>query len=106
MKQFLVLLAAVFTMSISGFAQGKIVKHTVSKDETIEQISKKYKVTTSDIYRLNPDSKKGIKPNMVLLIQPKDTVAKTKPAEQAKSMKVAKMHVVAEKESFYSLSKM
>lgn len=106
MKHFLILLTAVFMISFSGFAQDKIIKHTVGKDETIEQISKKYKVTPADIYRLNPDSKKGIKPNMVLLIQSKDTVAKAKTAEQAKAMKVAKVHVVAEKETFYSLSKM
>src|SRR6476620_10840946 len=106
MKQFLVLLTAVFMMSFSGFAQGKIVKHTVGKDETIDQISKKYKVSTSDIYRLNPDSKKGIKPNMILLVQPKDSTTKDKSAEQTKTSKVAKTHVVVEKESFYSLSKM
>ncbi|MGG7034916.1 MAG: LysM peptidoglycan-binding domain-containing protein [Flavobacterium sp.] len=99
MKHFLVLLTAVFMISFSGFAQGKIIQHTVSKDETIEQISKKYKITLADIYRLNPDSKKGIKPNMVLVIQQK-WVAHTKPVS------VAKMHVVVEKETLYSLSKM
>jgi len=106
MRNFLMLLVAVFMISFSGFAQEKIVKHTVGKDETIEQIAKKYKVTTADIYRLNPDSKKGLKPYMALLIQTKDTVAKNKPAEQTKVVKVAKVHVVAEKESFYSISKM
>jgi len=43
---------------------------------------------------------------MILLIQTKDTVVKAKSAAQPKPLKVAKVHVVIEKETFYSLSKM
>lgn len=106
MKHFLVLFTAVFAISFSGFAQGKAVKHVVAKDETLEQIAKKYKVTSADIYKSNPDSKKGIKPNMVLFIQGNAKTQQEKPVAKPKPISVAKMHVVVEKETLYSLSKM
>lgn len=106
MKHFLVLFTAVFAISFSGFAQGKAVKHVVAKDETLEQIAKKYKVTSADIYKSNPDSKKGIKPNMVLFIQGNAKIQQEKPVAKPKPISVAKMHIVVEKETLYSLSKM
>ncbi|MGK4568866.1 LysM peptidoglycan-binding domain-containing protein [Flavobacterium sp. 3HN19-14] len=68
MKQFLIFFAVLLT-SFSGLAQDKIIKHTVAKGETVTQIAEKYKVKPADIYRLNPDSQNGVKPDMVLLIQ-------------------------------------
>ena len=44
------------------------IKHSVSKGETITQISQRYKTTPYDIYRLNPDAQNGLKENSVLLI--------------------------------------
>ena len=48
--------------------QEKYIKHTVGQGETITQIAQKYKVTPFDIYKLNPDSQKGIKENDVLIV--------------------------------------
>lgn len=125
MRHFLAVLASVLLISFSGIAQGKLIKHTVVKGETITQIAQKYKVTPADIYRLNPDSQNGLKPDMVLLVQGSvaakakneekadvKTVAKTEAKAigktEIKNVKdtAAKTHTVAAKETVYGLTKM
>ncbi len=103
MKHFIAV-AAFILMAFSGVAQ-KIQKHTVQKGETITQIAEKYKVTASEIYRLNPDSQNGLKPNMVLLIQSGIEPKKEKVAEKSEDSS-AKTHTVAAKETVYGLAKM
>ena len=63
--------------------QGQNYKtHKVKQGETIESIAKQYLVTPVDIYALNPDAKKGLKPNALLIIpnskseEPKVTITK------------------------------
>lgn len=56
-----------FLISASNFGQN-FTKHTVAKGESIASIAQKFKVTPYDIYKLNPDSKSGIKENSILLI--------------------------------------
>ncbi len=89
-------------MSFSGFAQDKIQKHTVKKGETITQIAQKYNVSPAEIYRLNPDSQNGIKPDMVLLIQ---SAVSNKETKSEKTSISAKTHIVAASETIYGLSK-
>jgi LysM repeat protein len=83
-------------------------KHTVAKGETLIQIAQKYKVTPYDIYRINPDSQGGLKPNMVLLI-PTTTVSKNPIATDVKTPTKpnadAKTHQVAAKETIYGIAK-
>jgi len=124
MRHFLAVLASVFLISFSGIAQGKLVKHTVVKGETITQIAQKYKVTPADIYRLNPDSQNGVKADMVLLIQGSASAkakadnkseVKTEPKTETKAIgktetkkekdSAAKTHTVAAKETIYGLTK-
>ncbi|MDI1256043.1 MAG: LysM peptidoglycan-binding domain-containing protein [Flavobacterium sp.] len=107
MKQFLIFFS-VLLMAFSGQAQDKIIKHTVAKGETITQIAEKYKVKPADIYRLNPDSQNGVKPDMILLIQggkasKEKTEVKTAPKKETASAE--QIHVVAAKETLYGLSK-
>ncbi len=73
-------------------------KHKVENWETITQIAQKYNVTPFDIYQLNPDAQRGLKPNSILLI-PKKRGTQT-PITQAKT------HKVTPKETLYGLSKM
>ena len=88
--------------------QDKYVKHTVAQGETITMIAQKYKVTPYDIYKLNPDSQKGIELNSVLLIPP--TVAEsTFSAEPKQTSPKATgnptTHLVQPKETLFSLSR-
>lgn len=77
--------------------------HPVKAGETVESIAKRYFVSASDIYSLNPDAKKGLKPNTVLIIPiskaNKPTVTVTKELEGFRT------HKTKRKETLYSLSK-
>ena len=89
-------------------------KHKVAKGETITQIALKYKVTPYDIYRLNPDSQNGLKPETILLIpaaaQNNSAVIPEKNVSKQPVKKVfnsaTKTHEVLPKETIYGISKM
>ena len=80
------------------------IKHKVAKGETITQIALKYKVTPYDIYRINPDSQNGLKPDTVLLIPP-TVAAKANNETKVTNKTSAKTHQVAAKETIYSITK-
>lgn len=102
MRKFI--LIGILTLSCSWFASAqKFKSHTVKQGETVESIAKKYRVTASDIYILNPDAKKKLTINAVLLIpEVTDTLATP---EETKELIGYKSHKVKRKETLYSLSK-
>ena len=88
--------------------QDKYVKHTVAQGETITMIAQKYKVTPYDIYKLNPDSQKGIELNSVLLIPPtaaKPTFSAVPKQTSPKTTGNPTTHLVKPKETLFSLSR-
>ena len=87
-KSFVFLFSLIFFYALPVKSQ---IKHVVAKGETVFKIAKKYEVTPFDIYRLNPDAKNGVKENTTLLIP--------------KATSKALIHVVAEKETLYGISK-
>ncbi|MFI1743788.1 LysM peptidoglycan-binding domain-containing protein [Thalassobellus sediminis] len=95
----LVLLFSFNTVNAQNFST-----HQVKKGETIESIAKRYYVTPIDIYSLNPDAKKGLKPSTVLIIpiskanKPKVTIVK--------ELQGFKNHKTKKRETLYSLSKL
>ena len=78
MKKIIYILSLVFLFSCSSTKAQNYKTHKVKQDETIESIAKLYQVTPFDIYGLNPDAKKGLKPNTILII-PKSKVASNAP---------------------------
>lgn len=92
-----------FTLiTLNGFSQEKIIKHTVQAGETVTQIALKYKTTPLNIYKLNPDAQSGIKTDMILLV-PNNSAASSKTTTSEKVQKeVAK---TIEKESTKSSEK-
>ena len=106
-----IIFSLLFVLSVTfntSAKQDKYVKHTVAQGETITMIAQKYKVTPYDIYKLNPDSQKGIELNSVLLIPP--TVAEsTFSAEPKQTSPKATgnptTHLVQPKETLFSLSR-
>ncbi len=78
--------------------------HKVKEGETIESISKKYFVTPFAIYALNPDAKKGLKPNSLLII-PKPKVDTEPKVTITKELKSFKTHKTRRKETIYSITK-
>ncbi|GAL90881.1 PBP1 and LysM peptidoglycan-binding domain-containing protein [Jejuia pallidilutea] len=77
--------------------------HQVKKGETIEEIAKRYYVTPFDIYGLNPDAKKGLKPNTILIIP--ISKAKKPKVTEVKELQGFKTYKAKRKETLYSISK-
>ena len=93
-----------FLLVMSATWAQNYIKHTVAKGETIATIAQKYKVTPYDIYKLNPDSQKGITPNEVVLV-PNTANAAAKPsASSAATSKIE--HIVIAKETKFSIAKL
>lgn len=98
------ILAVVFFTGLSAFSQENYTKHTVSKGETITKIAQLYKVKSSAIYELNPDAKKGIKFQTVLIIP--TPVSKSKLATTTiVTIYPDKIHAVLPKETLYGIAK-
>lgn len=103
MKKFI--LICVITLSCSWFANAQKFKtHTVKQGETVESIAKKYQVTASDIYALNPDAKKKLNLDSVLIIPNVSNLASGVPTE-TKELIGYESHKVKRKETLYSISK-
>lgn len=72
--------------------------HKVEKGETITSIAEKYKVSEASILQLNPDLRKGISANSILIIP-------ATPAQEERQIIGFKNHRVKRKETLYSISK-
>ena len=99
------ILICIITLSCSWFANAQKFKtHTVKQGETVESIAKKYQVTASDIYALNPDAKKKLNLDSVIIIPNASNIASGLP-EETKELIGYKSHKVKRKETLYSISK-
>lgn len=101
MKYFLTILTICSLYTLSVYSQVKNTTHKVEQGETIAQIAQKYSVTPYDIYQLNPDVQRGLKPNSVLLIPKKAGVQKS----IAPAVTKANTHKVETKETLFSIEK-
>ena len=105
MKNLIYILSLVFVFGCASATQAQNYKtHKVKSGETIEAIAKQYHVTPFDIYALNPDAKKGLKTNAVLII-PKSKVVPQTNTTVVKELQGFKEHKVRRKETLYSLAK-
>ena len=68
MIKFFSVLCLVFILGFNTINAQNFSTHQVKKGETVTGIANQYGVTTSDIYALNPDAKKELKPNTILII--------------------------------------
>jgi len=90
------------------FSQEKFIQHTVSKGETISQIAQQYNVKSSTIYELNPEAKKGLKFESVLLIPATASNTKSNSKKElpiSESVITIKEHLVLPKETLYGITK-
>ncbi|PWK18675.1 amino acid ABC transporter substrate-binding protein [Xanthomarina spongicola] len=105
MKKIIYILSLVLMFGCVTTQAQNYKTHRVKQGETIESIAKQYQVTPYDIFGLNPDAKKGLKPNSVLII-PKSKVNSNAPqATIEKELIGFKEHKVRRKETLYSLCK-
>jgi LysM repeat protein len=101
MKYFIKACLLTLVFSLNSFSQEKNTTHKVEKAETIIQIAKKYNVTPYDIYQLNPDAQRGLKPNSILLIPKKGTSNKS----ISKAISKVITHKVEPKETLFAIEK-
>jgi LysM repeat protein len=102
MIKFFSVVSFVLICSFSTYAQNYIT-HPVKAGETIEGIAKRYNVSVNDIYGLNPEAKKTLKPNTVLIIPVSKTA--TSGVTTTKELDGFKTHKVARKETLYGIAK-
>ncbi|WP_374959994.1 LysM peptidoglycan-binding domain-containing protein [Gilvibacter sp.] len=86
-------------LTTAAAAQTSYKSHNVKQGETVFSIAKQYGVTEEAIYRLNPDARKGIQENNILIIPAQDD-------QQNYSEQVVdfKRHRVKRKETLFSIA--
>lgn len=103
MNKFFSVLCLILLFSFNSVKAQNFSSHQVKKGETVESIAKRYYVTVTDIYALNPDAKKELKPNTILIIP--ISKAKKPKVTIIKALQGFKKHKTKRKETLYSLSK-
>ncbi|WP_353083582.1 NlpC/P60 family protein [Flavobacterium sp.] len=97
MKKNHILFALFFFFSLAAFSQ-KVIKHKISKGETILALAIKYDVSEKDIYELNPKAKGALlQLNQVLRIPNKKFKEKEKPSKVDKKEKLVDKNIKKEK---------
>ena len=105
MKLFQIITFFLFFCSGVVFSQ-KTIKHTVVSGESIYSIAKKYDVSESDIYELNPKSKGALlQLKTVLLIPNKNSKSKDKKEVNSSKNLSSETHIVESGESLYKIAK-
>lgn len=103
LKYLLLILSTIFICAyqhIYGSEQQANYKtHVVLKGETIYSIASTYKVKVQELYKLNPDVEKGIKPDQLIRI-PSEKVSAS-----VSSSNSYVLHSIQAKETLYSVSK-
>ena len=98
----LLIFAVVLVLSFTSFAQN-LTKHSVKAGESIYSIAKLYKISTADIYSLNPDLTSILVVDSVLFI-PESTLGKLNNLVVEKELDSYKVHKVRRKETLFSIA--
>ena len=110
MKKIIYILSLLVILSCATANAQKYNTHRVKSGETVESIAKEYKVSTSDIYKLNPDSREKLSPNSILIIPKAGTVSTATTTTPEKEKVVEKTfdkyvkHKTRRKETLFSIS--
>ena len=90
------------TAAITNERDSNIFYHTIQRGETVYSIATMYGVKVNDIYKLNPESKEGIKVGFKLMIPQLDPDVKGKSNGAANYS----FHTIKAKETLYSVSRL
>jgi LysM repeat protein len=101
MKKF-VFVFGIVAFSYFGYAQN-LKMHTVQAGESVKTIASFYKITTADIYALNPDAKSDFSVDMVLII-PEAFLHQSNSTSTTKELVSYKVHRVRRKETLFSIA--
>ena len=98
-KYFKLVSILLFLISLNVFCQEKTIKHIVKKGETIYSIARENNISVDKIFALNPNAKKTLKLNAVLLLPDNNAV------KNSEILSLEKTHTVLQKETLYGISK-
>ncbi|OWP79927.1 peptidoglycan-binding protein, partial [Flavobacterium covae] len=84
--------------------QEKTFKHLIQKSETLESIALKYKVSKTEILKLNTGAEKGIQENTILIIPNVHSISYMFKKNDVNAVSYDK-HEVSNKETLYSIAK-
>ena len=98
-KYFKLVSILLFFISLNVFCQEKPKKHIVKKGETIYSIGRENNISVDKIFALNPNAKKTLKLNAVLLLPDNNAV------KNSEILSLEKTHTVLPKETLYGISK-
>ncbi|AUS06954.1 PBP1 and LysM peptidoglycan-binding domain-containing protein [Pseudotamlana carrageenivorans] len=101
-----ILLVLVFVLTFTSVKAQNFSTHNVKEGETVESLAKRYSVSTSGIYKLNPDAKSGLKANTILIIPISKAEKPETTTTVSRVFQGLKPHRVKRKETLYSLAKM
>ncbi len=87
-----------FTVSCGSVAQQQYKSHAVQKGETVYSIAMDYGVSEETIYNLNPDTRKGLKVNSILIVPSNNLIS------SGSSNKNIREHRVKGKETLYGIA--
>ncbi|WP_188439434.1 LysM peptidoglycan-binding domain-containing protein [Planktosalinus lacus] len=99
MKKLILVLSLIFYTGLC-FPQTSYMSHRVQDGETVFSITQKYQISEADLFRLNPEVKKGLKENTVLII-PKVLETVSNPDNGEVSFKT---HKVKRKETIFGIA--
>ncbi|RLJ62566.1 amino acid/amide ABC transporter substrate-binding protein (HAAT family) [Lacinutrix venerupis] len=113
MKKIIYILSLLLFFTCASVNAQKYNTHRVKSGETLETIAKDYKVSTTDILKLNPDAKEKLRPNAILIIpnESSEAVTSVTPVQTAQDTIVEKTfdhyikHKTKRKETLFSISK-
>ncbi|MDO7172790.1 LysM peptidoglycan-binding domain-containing protein [Mariniflexile sp. AS56] len=103
MIKFFSVLCFALVFNLNAVTAQNFSTHQVKKGETIQGIATRYGVAISDIYTLNPDAKKELKSNTILIIPL--SKAKKPEAIVVKELQGYKEHRTSKRETLYSIGK-
>ncbi|WP_298517611.1 LysM peptidoglycan-binding domain-containing protein [uncultured Kordia sp.] len=98
MKKFLGFCLAILMTSCVATAQ-QYKNHKVSRGETVESIAEQYNISPDDIIKLNPEARRGVRRNSMLII-PSTSIATTSDVEVTFTN-----HKVRRKETIFGIAK-
>ncbi len=99
MKKLLGFFLVILLTSCGASAQ-QYKNHKVSRGETVESIAKQYDITPEDIIKLNPEARRGVRRNSMLVIPSKSTAVTEVDANVTFTN-----HKVRRKETLYGIAK-
>lgn len=105
MKKIIYIFSLLIVFSCASAKAQNYLTHKVKVGETISNIARKYNVLVSDIYELNPDSKRDLRTDSVLIIPNKKINQTSTKGSSETDIIGYKTHKVKRKETLYSLSK-